>query len=216
MGADRPCAARVEGREACRRLAWRESPYCWYHLPRFTGEHPVANLHWCSWRGTQCQRWVLAHSSFCLAHDREGSPVWRRAEWTARIEARFESDARRNVYEEAAELEADLSELARDSSLPLEARGAVERLLAASKAVRPYLAIGVPTSPLRDEQYELEAEKRRMRRHEEHWAIHRQFRAARLEWDTAVRNLHAVGLSEDPGLHDLVSRSEVLNRILLL
>ena len=215
MGADRPCAAWVEGREPCCRVAWRESAYCWYHLPRFTGEPPIGSLRWCSWRGNQCQRWALEHSSLCLAHDREGSPVWRR-EWTARIEARFENDAGRNQYDEAAELEADLSELARDSSFSSDECRAVERLLAASRALRPFLAVAVPTSPIEDEQYEVEAQKRRIRRDAEHWATHRQFRAARLEWDTAVRNLQTVGLSEDPRLHDLVSRSEALNRILRL
>src|SRR5262249_42774139 len=155
-------------------------------------------------------------SSLCLAHDREASAGLRRVEWTARIEARLESDAGRTQYDEAAELEADLSELARDSSFSSEERRAVERLLAASRALRPYLAAAVPTSPLEDEQYEVEAKKRHIRRDQEHWATHRQFRAARLEWDTAVRNLQTVGLSEDPGLHDLVSRSEALNRILSL
>lgn len=216
MGADRPCAARVEGREACRRSAWRESPYCWYHLPRFAGEHPIDTLRWCMWRGDQCQRWALEHSSLCLVHDREGSPIWRRVEWTARIEARFENEAHRNQYEEAAALEADLSELARDPSLSPDERGAVERLLAASRTLRPYLAVAVPTSPLDDEQYELEAERRRMRRSEEHWATHRRFHAARLGWDTALRALQAVGLPDDPGLRDLVLRWEALNRILRL
>ena len=77
MGADRPCAARVEGREACRRVAWRESPYCWYHLPRSAGDHPIDSLRWCTWRGDQCQRWALQHSTLCFAHGREGSSVWR-------------------------------------------------------------------------------------------------------------------------------------------
>jgi hypothetical protein len=216
VGADRPCAAWVTGREACRRIAWRESPYCWYHLPRCMGEHLVANLRWCSWRGNQCQRWALEDSSLCLAHDPGGSPLWRRVQWTARIEARWDNEALRNQYDEAAQLEADLLELARVSALSVEESRAVEWLLAASRAVRPYLAIAVPISPLEDEQYELEAEKRRVHRDYEHWARHRQFRAARLEWDTAVRNLRAIGLPEDPGLHDLILKWEALNKILRL
>jgi hypothetical protein len=76
--------------------------------------------------------------------------------------------------------------------------------------------VAVPTSLIEDEQYEVDAETRRRRRDEEHWATHRQFRAARLEWETAVQNLQAVGLSEDPGLHDLMLRSQALNRILRL
>ena len=214
MGLDRPCAARVEGREACRRVACRESPYCWYHQPRSGGEPPIDSLRWCTWRGDQCQRWALQHSTLCLAHDRESSSVWRRVEWTARIEA--EGSARRNQYDEAAELEADLSELAEDSSLSSEERSAVGRLLAASRALQSYLAAAVLTNPLEGEQSEVDAEKRRMRRDQEHWARHRQFRKARLEWDTAVRYLQAVVLPEDPGLHELVSRSEALNRILSL
>jgi len=43
-----------------------------------------------------------------------------------------------------------------------------------------------------------------------------QTTAARLIWGTTVRYLQAVGLPEDPGLHDLVARSEALNRILSL
>lgn len=216
MGAASSCAARVEGREACRRLAWRESPYCWYHGPRFSGEHPVANLRWCTWRSNQCQRWPLENSSLCHAHDSGGSPVWRRGEWAARIEARFDNEAPRNQYDEVAHLEADLSELARASALSFGERIAVEGLLSASKAVRPYLAVAVPTNPREDEQYELDAEKRRVRRDQEHWAIHRQFRAVRLDWDTAVRSVEAVGLPEDPGLHDLILRWEALDKILRL
>jgi len=214
VGADHPCAARVDGREACRRLAWRESPYCWYHLPRFAGDHPIDSLRWCTWRGDQCQRWALQDSTLCFAHDREGSSVWRRVEWTARIEA--EGAARRNQYDEAAELVADLSELAEDSSLSSEECSAVGRLLAASRGLQSYLAAAVLTNPLEGEQYEVDAQKRRTRRDQEHWARHRQFRKARLEWDTAVRYLQAVGLPKDPGLHDLVARSEALNRILSL
>ena len=111
---------------------------------------------------------------------------------------------------------ADLSELAEDSSLSSEEHCAVGRLLAASKALQPYLAVAVPTSPLEGAQDEVDAEARRRRRDQEHWARHRQFRAARLEWDTALRYLQAVGLPEDPGLHELVSRSHALNRILSL
>ena len=216
MGADRPCAAWVAGREACRRIAWRESPYCWYHLPRSTAEHPVANLHWCAWRENQCQRWASEDSSFCLAHDPGSPPSRRHIGRAARIEARVENEALRNEYDETAQLEADLSELACASALSVEESRAVERLLAASRALRPYLAVAVPSSPIEDEQYEVEAERRRRRRDEEHWATHRQFRAARFEWDTAVRNLQAVGFSEDPGLQDLMLRSEALNRILRL
>ena len=214
MGADRPCAARVEGRESCRRAVWRNSPYCWYHLPRLTGDPDIDRLRWCAWRGDQCQRWALEHSSLCLVHDRASSPIWRRVQLTARIDALSENEARRNQYDEAIELEADLSELAEDSSLSSEERSGIGRLLAASRALQPHLAVAIPTSPLEGEPDEVDAEKRRMRRDQEHWARHRQFRAARLEWDTAVRYLQALGLPEDPGLHDLVSRSEVLNRIL--
>src|SRR5262249_36863667 len=159
-------------REACRRLAWRESPYCWYHLSRFMGEHPIANLHWCAWRENQCQRWALVDSSFCLAHDLGGPPLWRRVRGAARIEARFDHEGLRNQHDEAAQLEADLSELAPASALSVEESHAVERLLAASRALRPYLAVAVPTSPVDDEQYEVEAETRRRRRDEEHWATH--------------------------------------------
>jgi hypothetical protein len=74
--------------------------------------------------------------------------------------------------------------------------------------------VAVPNSPRPHQQYDFKTEKQRIRREQEHWASHRQFRAARLEWDAAVRNIQSVGLQEDSGLQDLVLKSEALNRIL--